>query len=148
MPANSEPIYSRQGSVSNNAVSTTSATFGAAAVTATADFTGASANHVLAWTADATNGGYIQRLRLNAIGTNIATVARIYINNGGANTTAANNVLYGQVSLPATTLNNAAATTEVDYPMNLALDPGFRIYVGLGTTVAAGWVPVGVGGKY
>jgi hypothetical protein len=100
------------------------------------------------FTADATNGGYIQRLRFNAIGTNVTTVIRIYINNGGVNTTAANNVLYGQVSMPATTASTTAATTEVDYPMNFAIDPGFRIYCGVGATVANGWVCVAVAGKY
>lgn len=148
MPANTEPIYTRQGSVSKDAVSTSSAAFGGTILTATGDYTGASANHQLVWTADATNGGYIQRIRFNAIGTNVTTVIRIYINNGGANTTAANNVLYGQISMPATTASNTAATTEVDYPMNLALDLGFRIYCGVGTTVASGWIPVGIGGKY
>lgn len=144
MPANNSPIYTRVGEVSNNA----STGFGAAITTATADYTGASANHVLVFTSDATNGGYIQRLRFQAIGTNVATVARIYINNGSTNTTAANNVIYGQVSLPATTAINTAATTEVDYPMGFAINPGFRIYVGVGTTVAAGWVCTAIGGKY
>lgn len=148
MPANSEPIYSKQGSVSKDAVSSSSATFCGTILTATGDYTGASANHQLVWTADATNGGYIQRIRFTAIGTNVATVARIYINNGGTQTTAANNVIYGQQSLPATTASNTAATVEIDYPMGLALDPGFRIYVGVATTVASGWICVGVGGKY
>ena len=144
MAANNQPIYSKAGEVSKDA----GTTFGAAAVTATGDYTGASANHVLCFTADATNGGFIQRIRFNAIGTNITTVMRIYINNGSANTTAANNVIYGQVSMPATTASNTAATTEVDYPMGFALPAGFRIYVGVATTVASGWVPVAVGGKY
>jgi hypothetical protein len=144
MPANLDPIYSRLGEVSSNG--TTS--FGAAITTATGDYTGASANHALVFTADATNGGFIQRLRFSAIGTNVATVARIYINNGSANTTASNNVHFGQLSLPATTAINTAATTEVDYPMGFALNPGFRIYVGVATTVASGWVCVGIGGKY
>lgn len=144
MPANSEPIYSKQGEVSSNA----GTGFGAAVTTATGDYTGASANHVLVFTADSTNGGYIQRLRFQAAGTNTASVMRIYINNGSANTSAANNVFYGQCSLPGTTAINTAATTEIDYPMNFALNPGFRIYVGVGTTVAAGWIVTAIGGKY
>ena len=144
MPANTEPIFSRLGEVSANGTTG----FGAAITTATGDYTGASANHVLVHTSDATNGSYVQRLRFTAIGTNVASVARIYINNGSANTTAANNVIFGQVSLPATTAINTAATVEVDYPMGIALNPGFRIYVGVGTTVAAGWVCVAVAGKY
>jgi hypothetical protein len=90
----------------------------------------------------------VQRLRFTATGTNTASVARIYLNNGSANTTASNNSFYGQVSLPATTAINTAATVEVDYPMNFAINPGFRIYVGLGTTVAASWICVAIGGKY
>jgi hypothetical protein len=144
MPGNSEPIYSRQGDVSSNGTTG----MAAALVTATADYTGASANHQLVFTSDATNGGYVQRLRFTATGTNTASVARIYLNNGSANTTASNNSFYGQVSLPATTAINTAATVEVDYPMNFAINPGFRIYVGLGTTVAASWICVAIGGKY
>ena len=144
MAANTAPIYSLLGDVSNN----DGTTFGAAITTATGDYTGASANHILVHTGDATNGSYVRRLRFQAIGTNVATVARIYINNGSANTSAANNVIYGQQSLPATTASNTAATVEIDYPMELALPPGFRIYVGVGTTVASGWVVTAVAGQY
>lgn len=142
--ANTAPIYAVSGDVSNN----DGTTFGAAITTATGDYTGASANHVLVHTADATNGSYVYRLRFTAIGTNVATVARIYFNNGSANTTAANNVIYGQQSLPATTASNTAATVEIDYPINAALPPGFRIYVGVGTTVASGWVVTAIAGQY
>lgn len=144
MPANSDPMLSRLGDVSNNGTTA----FGAAMVTATADYTGQSANHVLCFTADATNGGFVQKLRLIAIGTNVATVVRIYINNGSTNATAANNVIYEQQSLPATTASNTVATINIDIPLNIALNPGFRIYAGVATTVASGWVPVAVGGKY
>lgn len=144
MPANSEPIYSKQGDVSSNGTTGMATDI----TTATGDYTGASANHVLVYTANSTNGGYVSRLRFQAKGTNVASVARIYINNGSSNTTAANNSFYGQVSLPATTASNTTATTEIDYPVNLALNPGFQIYVGVGTTVAAGWVCTAVAGQY
>jgi hypothetical protein len=144
MPASSDPIFSRLGDVSSNG--TTGMATGM--VTATGDYTGVSANHVLVFTADATNGGYVQRLRFQATGTNTASVARIYLNNGSTNTTASNNSFYGQQSLPGTTAINTASTVEIDYPMNIALNPGFRIYVGLGTTVAASWICIAVGGKY
>lgn len=142
--ANKEPIYTLSGDVSSNGT-TGMAT---ALVTATADYTGVSANHQLVFTADATNGGYVRRLRFQATGTNTASVARIYLNNGATNVTATNNTFYGQVTLPATTAINTAATIEIDYPMELALNPSFRIYVGLGTTVAASWICTAVGGKY
>jgi hypothetical protein len=58
------------------------------------------------------------------------------------------NMFYGEVSLPATTATQTAATTDVDYPMNIALPPGYHVLVGLGTTVAAGWTVTAIGGAY
>lgn len=141
---NNDPIYSRVGDVSVNGT-TTMAT---GMVTATGDYTGASANHVQVWTADATNGGFIQRLRFKATGTTVASVARIYINNGATHVTATNNSFYGEISLPAVTAINTAATSDIDYPMNFALNPAFQIWVGLATTVAASWICIAIGGKY
>jgi hypothetical protein len=144
MAANTQPIYSLLGDVSSDSGTTMAPTL----TTAAADYTGISANNKLVFTANATNGGFIQRLRFKAIGTNTASVARIYINNGSTNTTATNNSFYGEITLPATTAIATASTVEPDYTMNFALNPGFRIYVGLGTTVAAGWVCVAIGGEY
>jgi hypothetical protein len=59
-----------------------------------------------------------------------------------------NQMFFGEISLPATTIVAAAATPDIDYPMNIALPPGYRILVGLGTTVAAGWAVTGIGGNY
>jgi hypothetical protein len=144
MTANFNPIYTLTGDVSSNGTTGMASDI----TTATGDYTGASANHVLVFTADATNGGYVRRLRFKAKGTNVASVARIYLNNGSANTSAANNSFFAELSLPATTATNSGATVDMDYPMELALNPGFRIYVGVATTVAAGWVCTAVGGKY
>jgi hypothetical protein len=144
MAANTAPIYSIKGDVSTNDGTTMQTVI----TTATGDYTGVSANHALIFTADSTSGGYLRKLRFVAVGTNVATVARIYLNNGSTNGTAANNKLFGQLSLPAITASNSAATTELDYPMEIALNAGFRIYVGLGTTVASGWSVTAVGGQY
>ena len=144
MPANNDVIYSKEGEVANNGTTGMNALVTAAAN----DYTGAGANNSLCFTADATNGSYVQRLRFKAGGTNVASVARIFLNNGSANTTATNNVFYGEISLPATTLIATAATVEIDYPMNFALPAAFRIYFGLGTAVAAGWVCVCIAGNY
>lgn len=144
MAANTVPIYSRLGDVTNDA----STGMNQLVTSAAANYTGDGANNSLVFTADATNGGFVQRLRFKAGGTNVATVARIFINNGSSNGTATNNVFYGEVSLPATTATNTAATVDVDYPMNLALPAGFRIYIGLATAVAAGWVCTPIAGKY
>lgn len=144
MPANIDPVYIRLPDVTKDGATGMASTL----TTATADYTGISANHQLVFTADATNGGWIERLRFKAIGTNTASVARIYLNNGGVNTTASNNSFYGEVPLPATTAIATTGTIDLDYPMGFGIPAGFKIYVGLGTTVAAGWVCVAVGGKY
>jgi hypothetical protein len=116
-------------------------------LTATGDYTGVSANHVLVYTAGS-NGGFVQRLRFQAEGGNTASVARIYINNGSTHTSAGNNAFHGQISLPTISATNTAATTELDYPMNFGLNPNHQIWVGLGTTVAAGWMCTAIGGSY
>lgn len=144
MPGNTDPIYTRRGALATNGT-----TGMASAITAAAnDYTGAGANNVLVFTAESVNGSYVQRLRMKAIGTNVATVARVFTNNGSANTTAANNTFYGELSLPATTIIATAGTVDIDYPMNIVLPAGWRIYVGLGTAVAAGWTISAVAGDY
>jgi hypothetical protein len=143
MAANTNPIFSISGDITSDSVSAMSPTL----TTAAADYTGISANNKLVLTVGA-NGGFVNKLRFKAIGTNVATVARVYFNNGSTNGTAANNGFFGEISLPATTASATAATIEVDYPINVALNGGFKIYVGLGTTVAAGWVVTGVNGHY
>lgn len=143
MAANTLPVFTKKGNLTANG----STTMVAGMVTATADLTGVSANHVLAHTAGA-DGSYIKRIRFKATGTNTATVARIYLNNGSTNVTATNNQFIGEVTLPATTLNNAGATAEVDYPMEMMIPATFRIYIGLGTTVAASWIPTCIAGDY
>lgn len=59
-----------------------------------------------------------------------------------------NSKLYGEISLPATTGSATAALVDIDYPMNFAVPPGGEIFVGLGTTVAAGWVVMPIAGDY
>ena len=138
MAANTAPIYAIQGDVSSNDGTTMAPTL----TTTAADYTGISANNQLVFTADATNGGIVRGLFFAPLGTNTASVARIYLNNGSVNTTAANNSYIGGFSLPGTTATNTAAEISFFYPFpngGIALPPGFRIFVGLGTTVAAGW---------
>lgn len=143
MPANTAPVFTLVGNLTANGGTTMTAGM----VTATGDYTGVSANHVLAHTAGA-NGSYIKRIKFVATGTNTASVARIYLNNGSTNTTATNNQLIGQVSLPGTTAINTAATSEVEYPLEMMLEASFSIYIGLGTTVAASWIPTVIAGDY
>ena len=144
MGANTQPIFSKIGDVSSNGTTGMAPTI----TTATGDYTGVSANHKLVFTADATNGGFIQRLRFKCLGSATQSVARIYINNGTDNTTATNNSWYGEISLPAVSAINTTSIIDLDYPMNIAIPAGFKIFVGLGTTVTLGWVVIPIAGKY
>lgn len=260
MAGNITPIFSRVGDVQGAVL----------LLNAEPSFNGSGANNYCIYTADPTNGGFLQRIRFKAAGTNPADVARIYINNGNgqlvttttapqsitcvtsttggtlpaatwygkvqaldafgqpgafsselSNTTTGstssitwgwsapatvtsgvalyrlfvgvgsaaseqvyftttgtsfvqtapfvagqmsgpvanssatfttsfmdNNTLYGELSLPATTLTNTAGTIDIDYPMNIALPPGWRVLVGLGTATANGWIATAIAGKY
>jgi hypothetical protein len=246
MAANTSPIFSAHGDFQSGGTLTTAA----------ADYTGLNINNNVLFTADPTNGSFVQKVRFKALGTNTASVARIYINNGksrlasplaavsgtptgtpsatggllragnyfakivaidqyGSQTAAStetasvavtgatgsiawnwtavtgaesykiyvgpvtggqltyftattntftqvaaigtrdslngsilNNFFFGEIALPATTGIQTTSTLDLEYPLNIALPPGFRILCGLGTTVAAGWHVTAVGGDY
>ena len=95
------------------------------------DYDGTGANNVLFFTANATNGSYVSRIRFKAKGTNAVSVARIFINDGSSVGTASHNSFYGEISLPATTASTTASTVDVDYPMDLYLPAGYKIYIGI-----------------
>jgi hypothetical protein len=138
MAANTAPIFSSLGDIEwGTTVLTTQNT--------AKDGTG---TVLTCFTADATNGGFVQRIRFRAAGTNIATVARVFINNGSTNATAANNILYDEITLAATTISEVAAQPVYELPLNFALPPGYKLNVTLGTTVAAGYYVSVIGGKY
>lgn len=142
MPANTTPIFTKIGDVQWISGITTANT--------TTDLT--TGTSYLAFTADATNGGYVQKVRFRAVtGTgnnNVATVARVWINNGATTGTAANNILFDEISLAATTGSATSALAVYELPLNVALPAGYKIYITLGTTVAAGYYATVVGGKY
>ena len=101
----------------------------------------------LAFTASAT-GGYVQRLRLRPLGTNVASLARIFINNGSVTGTSTNNILWDEITLPATTNSETSALPTYEIPLNFALPAGYRIFVTIATGVAAGFAITVIGGKY
>jgi hypothetical protein len=94
------------------------------------------------------DGGYIQKIRVRPMGTNVATVARIFLNNGSSNAVADNNILFDEITIAATTNSESAAIAGTEVPMNLALPPGWKVNVALGTAVAGGMAFTGVGGDY
>lgn len=142
MAGNNLPIYTRVGDIQW----TTNIT----AQNLTTDLTAGTS--YLAFTADATNGGYVQRIRFkpnnSASFNNVATVARVWLNNGSTTSSAANNTFIDEISLPATTGTITAALPVYELPLNLAMPPGYTIYVTLGTAVTAGYRATVIGGKY
>ena len=137
MPANTQPIFSSLGDIE----------WGTTAITTANTAKDGTGTVLTCFTADATNGGFVQRIRFRSAGTNIATVARVFINDG-VGTAAADNILYDEITLAATTLSEVAAQPVYELPLNFALPPGYKLNVTLGTTVAAGYYVSVIGGKY
>lgn len=142
MPANTTPRFTLTGNVTSDGTATSSSAMAPTLTTSVGDYTGVSANHKLCFTAGA-EGSRLAGLHFEALGTNTGSAARVYINNGATNTTATNNSLVGKVTLPVTTASNTAGELPSDFMFPggpIDLPAGFRIYAGLGVTVAAGWV--------
>lgn len=101
----------------------------------------------LVWTAGA-NGGWLEGIEVRAVGTNTASVVRVFLNNAGAQGTGTNNTLIAEATLPATTLSEVASLTPVHVPINRMIPATYRIYVVIGTSVAAGVQVTAFGGNY
>lgn len=145
MVANTSPIYTKAPNLSTDGVNG----MGAAITLAANDFTGAGANNALVFTANATEPSYIRKLHFKAIGTNVQTVARIFLNNGATNATATNNRYFDDFQLPATTVSATSPTGPgLDFIMEFPIKAGWRVYVGLATAVAAGWVVTPIASDY
>jgi len=137
MAANVQPIFSIAGDIE----------WGTTAIT-TANTAKDGTGTVLTCFTAGVDGGFVQRIRFRAAGTNIATVARVFINNGSTNATAANNILYDEITLAATTLSETSALPVYELPLNFALPAGYVLNVTIGTTIAAGYFVSVIGGKY
>lgn len=144
MAANTVPIYSKAGQISwDPAVLKTANT--------AKDGTGTVAT---LFTAGA-DGGRVERVRFRAVGTNVATVLRIFINNGSTNATPANNILYAEVTVAATTGSETAALALSELPSTvdpasfpIVLPAGYKILATVGTTIASGLYVSAIGSSY
>ncbi|MGH6907508.1 MAG: hypothetical protein ACREDX_06580, partial [Aestuariivirga sp.] len=110
MAANNNPIFTRLGDVQ----------WAAAALTAANTAKDGTGTVATVFVADAAEGGFVHKLVARALGTNVATVLRVFINNGSANATAANNILFAEMTLPATTLSEVAAQAAYELALNMA----------------------------
>lgn len=145
MTANTNPIYTLTPRISWGIADGNG---GAAGPLKTANTAMDGTGTVLSVFTAGANGSYVQRLIARAAGTNIATVLRVFINNGSAQGTIANNILIGEISLPATAANAAAALQPIELQLNFPLPASYVINVTLGTTVVAGYLVSVLGGDY
>jgi hypothetical protein len=143
MGANINPIFSRVAKIGLNA----GKTLGTALDTT---YNGTDTDTAVLFTADATNGSYVQYVRLSALGNNAVAKCKLYINNGTDYTQAANNSLFSQTSLPATAVITTAATQDVIIPLNIALPPGYVLRIGIdaASALSAGWSATVIAGDY
>lgn len=128
MAINTSPVFPGIPKIGRSGTITTAIT------TVDGDLSGAA----VVFTADATNGSRVDYLRVRALGTNTATVLRIFINNGSTAATGANNVLFTEATIAATTLSQVAALAETTIFLDLALQAGHKLLITIGTTVSAG----------
>lgn len=94
------------------------------------------------------NGSLVDYIRVRALGSNVATVMRVFVNNGSSSAVAANNTLLTEQTIDLTTLSEVAALAETTITINLGLPAGYRLYVAIGTAVAAGLQATAIGGDY
>jgi uncharacterized protein involved in high-affinity Fe2+ transport len=105
-------------------------------------------------------GSRIDAIKVRALGTNVQSVLRVFVNDG-LGTAAVNFSLVHEVKLPATTANAADVNQTADIVLlpanydnvgNGVLPPylkaGQKIYVSIGTAIAAGVAVTAFGGDY
>lgn len=151
MVANTSPIYGRQPDIQ-----IAGSVMGPVAVTAL-DGTG---TLTLLFSADQTEGGFVDHLILKAVGSPAGTVARIFICTSavvpgsfvsGTTNTASNTALISEFSLAAVTASNTLANTDIIIPLRKYLGPGQKILISFGTSTGAagtGYSAAAFGAKF
>jgi hypothetical protein len=145
MPANTSPIYSIVGATDSVAANESGLVVGP---TANTSQTG-SGTMYKAFTAGA-NGSYVQKMRFRPVGSPAATVCRVFISDSSTTSTT-DTWLYDEITLPAVTVSQTAASSVFELPLNFALDPNYLLYVTFGTSTGAagtGYSIVTIAGDY
>jgi hypothetical protein len=92
------------------------------------------------FTADATNGSYVQNLVVKSnttTATSAAGTLRVFINNGSTNSTATNNTLVREFVLTTVTASATTATINWEFPLNIMLPAGYKINCTIATVAAS-----------
>jgi len=145
MPANTSPIYSIVGATDSTASNNTGTVSGPTANTAQ----DGSGTLIKAFTAG-TNGSYVQKIRFRPVLSPAATVCRVFISSSSTTSTTVT-WLYDEITLPAVTVSQTAASSVFELPLNIALDPSYLLYVTFATSTGAagtGYSVVTIAGDY
>ena len=145
MAANTAPIYSIAGDVTSVAANNSGLVVGPTANTAQ-DGSGTLYKMFTA----GSNGSYVQKIRFRPVGSPAATVARVFISSSST-TSSTVTWLYDEITLPAVTLSQTAASSVFELPMNFALPASYLLYVTFGTSTGSagtGYSVVTIAGDY
>ncbi len=150
MSGNAQPQFTRQANISSVLVTAARSTSDGSGGTIGTDM-------FLAFTADATNGSYVELARIIAVASAAATttnttVIRLYISSiTSGSTTTANTFLIAEITIPSVSADQAAASINwYDVPLGFRLPAGWTILASTGTANAAStaWRVTVVGGDY
>ena len=146
---NTEPRFTSEPDIQGTDVIGTSAN---------TSYDGTGSNVYPIFQADATNGGFVQKIRLKPIGSPAKTVARLFICSvtgtftAGVSNTASTMFLYEEISLPAFSLSQVYATPNfLEFNLSIALPPGYRLIMTFGTSTGSsgnGYKATTIAGKY
>ena len=148
MGGNAQPQFTRQGAINSVLVTAANTSSQGGGTIGTDTF--------LAFTADATNGSFVDTVRwiptATAATTTTATVGRVYACSlaSGAVTSATMHLL-AEVTLPAIAADNASTPVYAnDVPIGIRLPAGWTILVQCNAAPAANtaWRAVVIGGDY
>lgn len=151
MASNTDPIYSRTSDFQGSALITTAASV-------VFDISGTIGTDIYkVYTSDATNGGFVQRVRFkyaaNGTTTSVGAVMRVWISSvsSGTPTIGTQAWFWDEIALPAT---GALATTTVtpiyEVPFAIALPPSYSILckITVSQSASTGWLATVIAGKY
>ena len=145
MAANTSPIYSIVGATDSTASNNSGTVSGPTANTSL----DGSGTLIKAFTAG-TNGSYIQKIRFRPVGSPAATVCRVFISSSST-TSATATWLYDEITLPAVTVSQTAASSVFELPLNFAIEASYLLYVTFGTSTGSagtGYSIVTIAGDY
>lgn len=150
MAANTDPIYSKASDIQSSAlINAVNASLYNAAGTIGTDV-------YKIFQADATNGGFVQRVRVkyvaNATTTSVACVMKFFLSSASSGAvTDATSWLIDEIAIPATsTLTTTAVTPAYEIPLNFPVPAGWTILAKITVAQGAntGFIATAIAGKY